>query len=234
MRRIFYLGVLIALLLPAIIFISGCLGGEPQPQEPNGIEEPGGIEGTVTDTDNKPVVGMTVFIVSGTTGFPEIAPITNDVGYYAIGSVPPGTFEVAVHDQEGNKVSQEGVVVQSGQTSSLNFTIPAETPAEAPPSPELPKAEEPEEPTPTPEPTSVEAEISGFTFVPDPITIPVGTSVTWTNQDSAAHTVTSETGLFDSGRLALNASLSHSFTERGTFSYFCTIHPYMKGKVIVE
>jgi plastocyanin len=89
-------------------------------------------------------------------------------------------------------------------------------------------------PTPTPAPTSVEVEMSDFAFVPDTITIPVGTSVTWTNQDPSTHTVTSETGLFDSGILAPNASFSHSFTERGTFSYYCTIHPYMKGKVVVE
>lgn len=90
------------------------------------------------------------------------------------------------------------------------------------------------EPTPTPAPTSVEAEMSDFAFVPDTITIPVGTSVTWTNQDSATHTVTTETELFDSGNLARNASFSYTFTNRGTFSYYCAIHPYMKGKVIVE
>ncbi len=123
MRRKFYLGLLVALLLPAVI-ISGCLGGGPQPQEPSGIEEPGGIEGTVTDTDHNPMAGMRVSIVSGTTGFPEIAAITSEAGYYAIGGVPPGTFEVAVHDQEGSRVSLESVVVRSGQTSTLNFTIP--------------------------------------------------------------------------------------------------------------
>ena len=64
-----------------------------------------GIEGTVTSINGKPVVGMRVSIVSGTTGFPEIAPETNDEGYYQIGSVPPGTFEVAVTDREGNRIS---------------------------------------------------------------------------------------------------------------------------------
>ena len=118
MRRGFYLRFLIILLLPAIILTSGCLGGGP-PASP----EPGGIEGTVTATDDKPAVGMMVSIVSGTTGFPEIAATTNGDGYYAIGSVPPGTFDVAVHDQAGNRVGQESVVVQSGQTSTLNFII---------------------------------------------------------------------------------------------------------------
>jgi formylglycine-generating enzyme required for sulfatase activity len=83
----------------------------------------GGIEGTVTDLDSKPVAGMRVGIVSGTTSFPEMAPETNEEGYYQIGSVPPGTFEVAVHDREGNRIGLESVVVRSGETSTLNFTI---------------------------------------------------------------------------------------------------------------
>lgn len=87
-----------------------------------------------------------------------------------------------------------------------------------------------EEPTPT----ATEVKISGFAFVPATITIPVGTTVTWTNQDSAPHTVTSETDLFDSGRLSINDSSSYTFTDRGTISYYCTIHPYMKGEAIVE
>ncbi len=83
----------------------------------------GDIEGTVTDLDSKPVAGIRVWIVSGTTGFPEMAPETNEEGYYQIGSVPPGTFEVAVHDREGNRIGLESVVVRSGETSTLNFTV---------------------------------------------------------------------------------------------------------------
>lgn len=83
----------------------------------------GGIEGTVTDLNGKPVTGMRVGIFSGTTGFPEMAPETNDEGYYKIGSVPPGTFELAVFDRKGNRIGLESVVVRSGETSTLNFTI---------------------------------------------------------------------------------------------------------------
>ena len=86
------------------------------------VEATGGIEGTVTWID-KPAPGMRVCIVSGTTGFPEIAVETNDDGYYHIGSVPPGTFEVAVHDVQGNRIGLESVTVRSGETSTLNFVI---------------------------------------------------------------------------------------------------------------
>ena len=82
--------------------------------------------------------------------------------------------------------------------------------------------------------TSTKINMSDFAFVPATVTVTVGTTVTWTNLDSAAHTVTSETDLFNSGNLARNATFSYSFADRGTFSYFCAIHPYMKGEVIVE
>ncbi len=82
--------------------------------------------------------------------------------------------------------------------------------------------------------TSTEINISGFAFGPATVTVTVGTTVTWTNLDSVAHTVTSETDLFDSGNLARNATFSYSFADRGTFSYYCAIHPSMRGKVGVE
>jgi hypothetical protein len=66
---------------------------------------------------------MMVGIVSGTTCFPEIAAVTNDEGYYQIGSVPPGTFEVAVHDLLGNRIACECVTVRSDTISTLNFII---------------------------------------------------------------------------------------------------------------
>ena len=81
---------------------------------------------------------------------------------------------------------------------------------------------------------SNEIEISDFAFVPATVTVTVGTTVTWTNLDSVTHTVTSETDLFDSGNLVRNTTFSYLFADRGTFSYYCAIHPYMKGEVIVE
>ena len=104
------------------------------------------------------------------------------------------------------------------------FSISCQTPAPSP----APT------PSPAPAPTSVEIKMSGFVFVPVTATVAVGTMVTWINQDSVPHTITSDTGLFNSGNLAPNASFSYSFTQRGTFAYYCTIHPTMKGKIIVE
>ena len=58
----------------------------------------------------------------------------------------------------------------------------------------------------------------------NPLIIPVGTQVTWINDDSAPHTATSDTGVFDSGTLNQGQSFSFTFETAGTFPYFCTIH----------
>lgn len=78
--------------------------------------------------------------------------------------------------------------------------------------------------------------IKDMSFAPQTLTIPVGTTVTWTNQDSMPHTVTSpgKKKVLDSGELAQGGSYTYTFNEAGTYSYFCTVHPGMKGKVIVK
>lgn len=76
--------------------------------------------------------------------------------------------------------------------------------------------------------------IQNFAFSPETITVKVGTKVTWTNKDSAAHTVTGDSKDGPaSGTLGQGASYSFTFTKAGTFSYECAIHPNMKGTVIV-
>ncbi len=82
-------------------------------------------------------------------------------------------------------------------------------------------------------------------FSPNPINVKVGDSVTWTNKDTIAHTVTSGTGpsdpnkgkVFDSGLSTLltqGKTFSHKFNTAGEFPYFCQIHPTMVGKVVVS
>jgi len=60
-----------------------------------------------------------------------------------------------------------------------------------------------------------------------------GTSVTWTNQDSAPHSVTFKNGMKDSGLLYQGQSFSYTFNTPGTYQYYCTVHPYMVATVIV-
>jgi plastocyanin len=75
--------------------------------------------------------------------------------------------------------------------------------------------------------------ISLASYQPSSLTVPAGTTVTWINRDVVRHTVTSDEGLFDSGRLGSGESFSYTFKEPGTFNYHCTIHTFMHGTVIV-
>ncbi len=76
--------------------------------------------------------------------------------------------------------------------------------------------------------------ISGFKFDPATITIPVGTTVTWTNQDSANHLVAADDGSWKSESLPKGATFSHTFDKAGTYTYICRIHTTMKGTIIVK
>ena len=78
-----------------------------------------------------------------------------------------------------------------------------------------------------------EVEIEDFAFNPSPITVKKGTKVTWTNKDTAEHTVTGTSGGPDSGLFGKGESYSFTFNEVGAFSYFCEPHPHMTGTVIV-
>jgi len=89
-------------------------------------------------------------------------------------------------------------------------------------------------PTTTPTTAHTNVDISGFAFVPSTLTVSVGTTVTWTNNDSSSHTIASNDNLFQSGTLAKGATFSHTFGQKGTFNYHCSIHPSMTGKIIVE
>jgi plastocyanin len=80
----------------------------------------------------------------------------------------------------------------------------------------------------------VSINISGFKFDPATITIKVGTTVTWTNQDTAAHTVAADDGSWTSERLNQSATYSHMFDQAGTYLYKCSIHPSMTGTIVVE
>ena len=78
-------------------------------------------------------------------------------------------------------------------------------------------------------------------FIPSVVTVDVGGTVTWINEDAAAHTVTSGVladggpdGVFDSGLFAPETEFSHTFEEVGEYPYFCMVHPWMNGMVVVQ
>ena len=76
--------------------------------------------------------------------------------------------------------------------------------------------------------------IDNFVFGPQTLTVPVGTTVTWTNSDDIPHTSVSTEGVFKSKVLDTDETFSYTFTKAGTYPYYCTIHPKMTGKVVVQ
>ncbi len=98
-------------------------------------------------------------------------------------------------------------------------------------------------PTPTPSsaPTSEISQenagtvtIKNFAFDPATLTISKGTTVTWTNEDSVPHQIVSDSNAFSSSPLGKGQTYSFTFSEIGTFSYHCAIHPSMKGTIAVK
>jgi amicyanin len=79
-----------------------------------------------------------------------------------------------------------------------------------------------------------EVKIDNFSFAPASITVPVGTQVTWTNHDDIPHNVVSEDHSIKSKVLDTDEKFSFTFTKPGTYAYFCSIHPKMKGTVVVQ
>jgi plastocyanin len=82
-------------------------------------------------------------------------------------------------------------------------------------------------------PLSENVTIVDYSYNPATITVSVGTKVIWTNNGPSAHTVTSDTGLFDSGNMGVGQKWNYTFDTAGTYKYHCTYHSSMKGTVIV-
>ena len=83
--------------------------------------------------------------------------------------------------------------------------------------------------------TKTEVVIDNFSFSPKTFTVPAGGMVTWTNHDNAPHVVTSADDQFKkSPVLKTGQRFSNTFATAGTYSYFCSIHPRMTGKIIVK
>ena len=85
-----------------------------------------------------------------------------------------------------------------------------------------------------PKPETMEVTIDNFTFGPAELTVMRGTTITWTNRDDIPHTVTSTDKVFKSKVLDTDEKFSFTFSTPGTFPYFCSIHPKMTGKVVVQ
>jgi plastocyanin len=76
--------------------------------------------------------------------------------------------------------------------------------------------------------------IDNFVFGPQTLTVPVGTTVVWTNRDDIPHTVVSTDGVFKSKVRDTDEQFSYTFDKAGTYPYYCSVHPKMTGKIVVQ
>jgi len=83
-------------------------------------------------------------------------------------------------------------------------------------------------------PAATEITIDNFSFTPPDAKVPVGATVTWANHDDIPHTVVSTDKVFKSKVLDSDEKYAYTFSTAGTFTYFCSIHPKMTGRVIVQ
>ena len=82
--------------------------------------------------------------------------------------------------------------------------------------------------------SEVAVKIDNFSFSPATITVRAGTTVRWTNRDDIPHTVVSDDKVFKSKALDTDEAFTYTFTKPGTYGYFCSIHPKMIAKVVVQ
>jgi plastocyanin len=80
----------------------------------------------------------------------------------------------------------------------------------------------------------VEVSIDNFSFAPPVVTVKPGTQITWINRDDIPHTVVSNENVFKSKALDTDDKFSFTLSKPGTYSYFCSLHPRMTAKVVVE
>ena len=85
-----------------------------------------------------------------------------------------------------------------------------------------------------PPPTAAEVKIDNFSFNPATLTVAVGTTVTWTNRDDIPHKVVSSDNVFKSKALDTDEKFSYTFSKTGRYPYFCSLHPKMTGKIVVQ
>jgi plastocyanin len=85
-----------------------------------------------------------------------------------------------------------------------------------------------------PSAANAEVKIDNFSFGPQTLTVPVGSTVTWTNRDDIPHTSVSTDGVFKSKVMDTDEKFSYTFAKAGTYPYYCSIHPKMTGQVVVK
>lgn len=158
-------------------------------------------------------------------------PHTATGGSFDTGRIEPGQQATVTFDEPGSfpySCAFHPIMTGTVEVKDEGGNVPGRAAASPQASPSA---------SPHASPTSAQKEavaISNFAFDPQELQIKVGTTVEWTNNDAAPHTATANDDSFDSGTLNPGDKYSHTFTEAGTYDYFCAVHPNMKAKIVVS
>jgi plastocyanin len=163
-------------------------------------------------------VGITIVFVAIAASFASMGPTQAPVYVPAPAPVPtpaPAPVEEAPVEEEPAPVEEAPVEEEPAAPSAVDVSVPKGS-------------------------SSPGCEENNECFTPDMVTVSVGGTVTWTNDDTAAHTVTSGTasdgpdGVFDSSIFMSGKTFEHTFDKAGSYDYYCQVHPWMTGNVTVE
>lgn len=219
--------VIIAFLLFSLIFLSGCIFQSKTPSNTVEIKNGTFLPSSITVTMGTTVTWKNLGGASETITCPDASFSSGNIpsGYdFSFAFLQPGVYKY----YSKNYRSIYGVVVVTAPDGSLSNDLGNMTGMNAS-----------KQTLPVENRTSVElempvsVEIKDFAFYPNSTTVPAGTTVSWKNDDSVSHTVTSTNGEFGSDVLRQGQQFSHTFMNPGTYDYRCAIHPYMLGRVIV-
>ena len=228
---------------PAHVHQGTCAELDPEPEYPlSEVEpvspdaEPGAVEVGVTSID----VSLDDLLAEPFAI--NLHESTENVENYiacgdVVGTVVDGTLVIGLYEQNDSGYSGVAALSTTGNGGTdvvvfLGFGL-SNAAAEATPAASSTTASEatPAAVTTASEETAVA--ILDYSFDGETVEIPVGTTVTWTNDGGVIHTTTSTDGLWDSGIMSSGEVFSHTFDEAGSFEYICTLHPVMTGTIVV-
>ncbi len=203
------------LAVAALVLTAACSGSDATGSPTQPAAQVGAVQGTVKDTTGVAVAGAGLALSA--TGQATLTTTSAADGSFSFASVPVGDWTITVTPPTGFSAGPQAtaaVTVRAGQTTTANLQLAK---------------------TGSPQSGNVGVSIAGFAFAPASVTIAVGSTITWKNNDNVTHTATVDTGSeFDSGNLASGASFSHTFNTKGVFTYHCAIHTNMKATITVQ
>ncbi len=230
--------------------MQGMTGGTPEADAPEmGMSEPMGAESAATVETSYTVVDAPLEeIVEGGHAINLHESAENIETYIACGDVggriatgpgmeQGGTLVVGLREVNGSGYSGVAVLEGMGDQTEVILYLAEGLSGETGGATD----EEAEEGTPSAAganeaaASEIAVDIQDFAYNPDPVEIPAGGAITWTNRDAAPHTATArDRDALQSGKLDQGESYSETLDEVGTYEYFCEFHPNMKGTVVVE